>query len=1306
MLDGVERSRLKMWADQAEARFELPRLIRRLILETTPGLVGISMPASEGTALPEWDGTVRSTGATPWVPAGLSLWEISVNKNAEQKATDDYDKRLETPDGSSTNSAVYVAVSLRDWVKRDTWAKERIAQERWSEVRAYGLDDVHAWLENAPVTSAWLAEQLELDPHGFRSAEQWWDEWASKTNPRLTPELVLAGRHEQARQLIERFNETPRITTVRGASVDEVSAFIISAVSSVDGLRDEQQQLLARIALIDESRSWRKLLARQTPLPLVLIPMRDELARKCSNNPRHHIVVPMTKGETDIVLPRLDASGVSAVLCEASMDEKQARENGYLARRSLTALRVRLARNPELFTPTWACEPVSQAIKGILLAGSWSDERQGDQAVLSELTGLGYDQRRLLARQRRDQTVLCELTGLGDAQLRKRLNELSREGYPLVVNSNDSWHLTSIDDSWLFLWEYLTKDDLCRLYEVSVQVLGTRDPSLDLHPRDRWLSSVKGKNTIVADLRRGLARSLVLLSLYGDKIKAPNRSDGTRWAAHIVHNLLSETADHSVADTWASLADVLPLLAEAAPDVFIQALQRNLEDNSTALTAVFTDGTHSVMMFNADLVHTGLLWALERLAWSSEYFGAVVKILADLHRIDPGGRLSNRPLNTLKSLFCSWRPHTSASRIERMATLDGLRQTHTSVAWELMVELIPKYSTETVTPTNEPEYRDWKTETLVSAHDHEFSHDLISRIVEDASGESDRLIQLINQMLRFSEGSREQIINELRSQVSRGSLSSEDQLMLYKEIRRVAHICLASNQASRVRSIERAGHLLDVASLIEPDDAVDANEWLFNEWRPGLVGFAPTDQGYDDELARQRGEALVKIYGEADLSGVIRLAEQVQNQRSPGYRPIGVALADGLRDQVQPELLDMMDEDSSQLKQGIAYYYYSRRFQQAGWDWLESLIGRSDLSDSKKGFLLVSTRDFPRSWERAAELGADTKTRYWQIFDPGGLGQEFAYTELVIEALLKTEQIDKVLELFSIYGVQSSEIAWLAIRALEKISSSSSKDEAGYVMHDLLINKFQLQMYQYQLQKIFQDLAEYQDSVGMERLALLEWEFLPFLRSDLPVATLRQLMFKDSAFFVQLVTIAFPPEHRTDETVEEFNGTRDTQNAHRTRAAYRLLLPRMPAQVEFEGLELELSSLKRWVDETRRLLSTVDRVTAGEQCIGQMLGSLPAESGGVKPALMVRDLLETIRCQNIELGVYLVICNSRGATCRSPDEGGDQERELAAKYSHEAEQVSSQWPRTAAILREISESYEAEGRRQDEEAEHFRSGLA
>jgi hypothetical protein len=181
----ADRNDLLRWADSLAARGDFPRLIRRLILETGRGVIRLGFPAGEGIGLEGWDGAVWATETTAYIPAGLSLWEVSTQKGVKSKSEGDYAKRDSTPDGSPTQEATHVAALLRPWVDRASFAKEKEVDGKWKAVRAYGLDDIETWLESAPVTHAWLSERLGLHSHGLVAAEAWWARWSAACSRRF-----------------------------------------------------------------------------------------------------------------------------------------------------------------------------------------------------------------------------------------------------------------------------------------------------------------------------------------------------------------------------------------------------------------------------------------------------------------------------------------------------------------------------------------------------------------------------------------------------------------------------------------------------------------------------------------------------------------------------------------------------------------------------------------------------------------------------------------------------------------------------------------------------------------------------------------------------------------------------------------------------------------------------------------------------------------------------------------------------------------------------------------------------------------
>jgi len=135
------------------------------------------------------------------------------------------------------------------------------------------------------------------------------------------------------------------------------------------------------------------------------------------------------------------------------------------------------------------------------------------------------------------------------------------------------------------------------------------------------------------------------------------------------------------------------------------------------------------------------------------------------------------------------------------------------------------------------------------------------------------------------------------------------------------------------------------------------------------------------------------------------------------------------------------------------------------------------------------------------------------------------------------------------------------------------------------------------------------------------------------------------------------------------------------------------------------SLLRAWVEEARSLLTERDRADIGDSQIGQVLAASPPDEDGAWPGEAVRDLIEELASEPLESGFATAVFNRRGTTVRAPDEGGSQEMDLVREYRSEAERFADGWPRTAALLRRLADSYEQDARREEERAERFRRGV-
>jgi alpha/beta superfamily hydrolase len=133
------------------------------------------------------------------------------------------------------------------------------------------------------------------------------------------------------------------------------------------------------------------------------------------------------------------------------------------------------------------------------------------------------------------------------------------------------------------------------------------------------------------------------------------------------------------------------------------------------------------------------------------------------------------------------------------------------------------------------------------------------------------------------------------------------------------------------------------------------------------------------------------------------------------------------------------------------------------------------------------------------------------------------------------------------------------------------------------------------------------------------------------------------------------------------------------------------------GSEIDASVLTTWAMEVRRLAHEQDRGIIAEQRIGHVLAHAPADADGSWPHRVVRELVEELNSDQVEMGIAIERFNMRGGFTKAMYEGGGQERSLAAQ-AQEWAKFATKWPRTHAMLIGISQSWDEQAKRENERA--------
>jgi hypothetical protein len=111
----------------------------------------------------------------------------------------------------------------------------------------------------------------------------------------------------------------------------------------------------------------------------------------------------------------------------------------------------------------------------------------------------------------------------------------------------------------------------------------------------------------------------------------------------------------------------------------------------------------------------------------------------------------------------------------------------------------------------------------------------------------------------------------------------------------------------------------------------------------------------------------------------------------------------------------------------------------------------------------------------------------------------------------------------------------------------------------------------------------------------------------------------------------------------------------------------------------------------------LSRLEIGDICLGKLLSNAPIGADGVWPSEPVRQVMEDIQSEDMMSGAHAGVYNSRGMHWRG--EGGDQERELAARYRKWGEALQFSHPFVSANLHmKLARTYEHEANREDTEA--------
>lgn len=1246
---------LRSWAGTMEAPSTLPRLVRRLIHSTIEpdAIQRIEFPAGEESQRPGWDGILETSRGNGFVPEGLSVWELGTGADSKEKAQRDFSKRSQSSTGLETGKLTFVFVTPRRWLDKEKWCQEKRKSDRWKDVRAYDASDLEAWLEIAPSVDAWFARRIGRRPEGVSDLDEHWRNLAALTYPSLSPEVFLTSHDEEINRLERWLKGPPDVLAWETRSPSEVIDFAAAYLASMENAK--RDQAAARMVVVSSKDAWEALSAtRDRRFVLIAHPSLALGAEMVTGAVRqgHHVLlcsVGIDRSEESPQFSRSNRYELENALASCGFAEEKAHRLARESGGSLTVLKRQLAGFASSRRPAWNEPSNASDLAPLVLAGGWDDNNAADCNVIEKLCGRPYND------------VLATA------------HRWAEEEDPPLVKGLTNWKLASREDSWLLLNRSIPRSRWEVFQEAALEVLGEEDPRYRMPPNARWRAGLQGKTLQhSALLRRGLAETLALCGAQADKSSDPYNLAGL--AESVVAALLANPGWRH----WASLSILLPLLAEASPEAFLDALEKDLRRSEPRSLKLFE--SEGDPLFSSS-PHVGLLWALEVLAWHQRYLTRTCLILALLEKDCGKAAGMNSPIRSLAGMFLPWFPQTTASAEQRFEAIAQLSRRIPCVTWQLLLALLPqRYGV--ALPISRPLWREWTTtwvRDVTSAEYWQQVEKIVEWLLKGADDRASRWWQLIEKVESLPSSARQQLVARLNS-LDAGTWDVEARQKTAHVLRATAGKHRKYPEAEWALPTQVVDELEKLRVKFEPHDPVVRHKWLFARF-PKLPDL-PRGVSWrerEKEIFQRRKTALEEILPGIGLSGILKLVELADDPDSVGF---ALGKARILKDDraVLPKLVDSGNGRLAEFAEG----YVRGSFQAAGWGWVTDLA-ITKWPANKIGRFASSLPFERRTWEFVEELSAEVSDHYWERVEHGYCDSHWDDIAYAASKLLDRGRP------FQAINVLATAVDWdldfdplLLIKALQlglKVQNQASTLPDGAA--------FNIQLIIERLQKDGQ--------VASQQIAGLEWGYLRLLEgSEAAPKALFAWMKTDPEAFSRVVDLAFQSaEAQNDATPTPEEGARAEQG-------YRLLNLWCGSSAHIPGAledgSIDEQELFAWTSAARQQCRENSLLEVCDFKLGELLARCPMADDGSWPCQSIGDLLEEVDSDKLFKGFAIGTLNTRGFHSKSLTEGGRQERELAAKYDAWAQACEFDWPQTAKILRQIAQTYQDQARREDEAA--------
>jgi len=1243
-------------ADFAESRGLIPQLIFRLIAASIKNPKELRLPYGGSVGQPGWDGKVVSPQPfEPYVPIGQSFWEIGTGADSQDKATREFKKRTEQTTEDERRESTFVFITprsaLRGWTDdhQKKWIGDRKKTTNWKDIRVIDGTKLIQWLYLFPSIELWLAGEFDIPNKGISFPLLHWEELKNYgPPPSLTPDIFLIGRQKVVDELLKIFNGEKSELLLKTQYPKEGVDFVTAALASLEPAK--QAAYAGRCMIIDDPETWKAMCTLQNTHVFVATPSLDIIStgsalRVQARNKGHGVIF------AGIPLSGVHGNSISLTEPKPYELEKVLISCGYSAERARSVSnkcggRIMVFKRLLLdisTSPYWATSDEASELAIASLIGQWDANLEGDREAVEGILGKEYG----------------EWTG--------KIRPMTLRPDPPLIQRNEKWRFISRFEGWQTLGPYISNNDLDRFKEQALIVLRTKDPKFTLPPEERWKAEIHKKFPKYSDtVKQGIAETLALLGTHPKTLTSCSIGKPQTIASITVREIFKDTDWMH----WATLNDVLPLLAEASPEEFLEAVESLLSNPENKIFNELFSQEGKGFMGGSNYM-TGVLWALETLAWHKDYLTRVTIIFGRLADIDPHlGNWGNRPENSLTTIFLPWFPQTCAPIEIRRVAIETLLRELPDVGWKILLTLLPG-SHQVSSGCRKPSWRDFIPLEYSERVLQKEYFTQVAMYVNLATHFAKTNVKKLSELIKRLDDLPLDAFNEMLSHLSSKSifdLKESERVELWEALVDITVRHRKYADAEWAMPKEKVDMISDISNNLKPTAPVNLHRRIFCQNEFELIEEKDNYEEQRKKLSEKRTTAIKEILELLGIEGVLSFTLSINDSFQVGLA-LGKVASGGHDIEIIPNFLLHTEK---KIQDFVAGYVWSR-LDKKGWSWVDNINFEEWNHDQKSAFF--SLLPFGSgTWNRVRNILKENEVLYWRRTNARPYE-------------LKDDELDRAVDLLLQNNRPKAAIQCLSWMLHKKTPPST--DIVFRALLDSLTSKEPMHSIDYHDYTELIHWLQKQNNVDQDELSKIEWLYLPLLdrNLDLSPKTLEKRLSEDPEFFCEVIRTVFRSEKEKKSSVEPSEEKKRV--AHN---AYDLLLKwKTPPGTKSDGT-FDGALLKKWLHDVTDSCEKSGHLRIALDQVGKILAHYSADPSGLWIHKEIAGVLNEEDYTEMRNAFIVELLNQRGVFTFS---AGEQEKAFATEYRQRAYEIEKEgFYILAASIRGLADYYDRESERE------------